>query len=189
MAPFALALSVPWDNLDWTQAEKGTPNMAIDLDSSVWALRIDLARPGTGDYSWSVGLNFHTTEGEETTCGDLRIENRTIFMDFGKGEVSEPLLEATTFEWRYDGETLSFHEVFGTRSTEYGRWTDLPTWISSAETLELTVNPESVATSIVPSMWLYQVRDSSAPEPGIVSFILLGGGCIIGASSPVSVEG
>ena len=31
--------------------------------------------------------------------------------------------------------------------------------------------------------------DPNAPEPGAFSLILLGGGCIVGASSPVSVEG
>ncbi len=193
-ASFASALSVPWDSLDWSQAQTVSPGQEIALNGATeWVLRVALpTKPRK-----QTGYLKIQTENGAVECGAFRWVPSTSKAELSVGKTLETLEDPAAFamaggswegaslEWRKTADYLQMFMVSsdGTRANQRGSWNLSDTladygWIS----LEVS-NPDAFA----PASFLVVTpppSDPNAPEPGAFSLILLGGGILLALRRP-----
>ncbi len=193
-APFALALSVPWDSLGGTQAEPVFPGQSIALNGATeWVLRVALPTKqqmhtgrlrittasenvlDRGAFQWNP-VSFELTFGGASTSGETPIRLDPKFWT------------GASLEWR---KTTDYLRVFivsadGARDSELGffRESGIDYTHLSLEVSDTTAFGFAQFMVVTPGL-----SDPSAPEPGIVSFILLGGGVLLVLRRPSQWRG
>lgn len=194
MAPFALALSVPWDSLDWTQAKNVSPGEEIALNGvTEWVLRVALPTEqqihtghlrittasenvlDRGAFQWNP-VSFALTFGGASTSGETPIR------------LDPKYWTGASLEWR---KTTDYLRVFivsanGARDSELGffhesgsDYTHLSLEVSDSDAFGFA---QFVVVTPGPS-------DPNAPEPGAFSLILLGGGVLLVLRRPSQWRG
>lgn len=193
-APFALALSVPWDSLDWTQAETVSPGDPIDLNGvAEWALRVALP---TKQQIHTGCLRITTASGNVLDRGVFQWNPVSFELTFGvsstNGEapigLDPKFWTGASLEWRKTTDYLGVFIV----SADGTRWYD---WghISNAGTgythLSLEVSDSEAFDSVQFMVITPDPSDPNAPEPGAFLLVFLGGGVLLVLRRPSQWRG
>ena len=192
-APFALALSVPWDSLDWTQAQTVSPGQEIALNGATeWVLRVALP---TEQQMHTGRLRITTANGNVLDRGAFQWNPVSFELTFGGASTSgetpiglDPKYwTGASLEWR---KTTDYLRVFivsaDARDSELGFFRESGTDYTY---LSLEVSDPDAFDSVQFMVVTPGLSDPNAPEPGIVSFILLGGGVLLVLRRPSQWRG
>lgn len=195
-APFALALSVPWDSLDWTQAQTVSSGKEIALNGATeWVLRVAL--PTTQEVHTGY-LQIRTASEEMLGRGAFRWvpswPEATLsvgktpdssFTNSAKFNIAESPWKDASIEWRKTADYLKIFLVSadGKSVVERGSW-----WISGESAgythLSLEVSDPDAFDSVQFVVITPGPSDPNAPEPGAFSLIVLGGGILLALRRP-----
>lgn len=194
-APFALALSVPWDSFDWTQAQTVSPGQSITLNGATeWVLRVALPGFTPQKREFSGTLQLKDTAGNVAKRGAFKWylpdnpqkqtitvaetpETLTTTTDAASVEWQQPYLE-----WRKTANYLQMFVVSSDGQLENlrGSW-NLSDILIAYDYLSLEVSdPDDFGSA----QFMVISSDPNAPEPGAFSLIVLGGGILLTLRRP-----
>lgn len=188
MAPFALALSVPWDSLDGTQAQTVSPGQSIALNGATeWVLRVALPGFTSSKTEFTGALKLGGSSVETETYSSFKWyyvpkegnnSSKRRFECEGTGTPQDVSGTGAYLEWHGSANHIELFVIDSEGKYPFVPWY-LSSPLASYDWLSLEV---SDATAFTPAQFMVITPDPSdpnAPEPGIVSFILLGGGVLL----------
>lgn len=192
-APFALALSVPWDSLDGTQAQTVSPGQSIALNGATeWVLRVALP---TEQQMYTGRLRITTASENVLDRGAFQWNPVSFELTFGGASTSgeapiglDPKYwTGASLEWR---KTTDYLRVFivsaDARDSELGFFRESG---SDYTHLSLEVSDPDAFDSVQFVVVTPGPSDPNAPEPGAFSLILLGGGVLLVLRRPSQWRG
>ena len=202
-APFALALSVPWDSLDGTQAQPVSPGQSIALNGATeWVLRVALPGFTPQKREFSGTLQLKDTVGNVAKRGAFKWylpdnpqkqtitvaktpEALTTTTDAASVEWQQPYLE-----WRKTANYLQMFVVSSDGQLENlrGSW-NLSDMLIAYDHLSLEVSDPDAFDSVQFMVVTPGSSDPNAPEPGAFLLILLGGGVLLVLRRPSQWRG
>lgn len=186
---FASALSVPWDSLDWFQAQTVSPGQEIVLGGATeWVFRVALpAEPRT-----QTGHLKIQTENGAVTCGAFRWVPSTSKAELSERKTPETLETPATIawegvspEWRKTADPLQMFMVSsdGARANQRGSW-NLSDTLAAYGRISLEVSEPDAFDSASLLVVTPPLSAPNAPESGAFSPILLGDGSLLSLRRP-----